>query len=104
MGAHLFGRRSKPVRLALAGEVLQNRARRLLAESERMVALVREAANSAAPIIRAGLVDSLAATIGRDLVRGLRAHTEQLRFWSGIAPNLSHNLLDRALDIVISSD
>lgn len=104
LGSNLFDRVSRPLRPTRAGEILQQRARILMGEAERTVALVREADSSVIPIIRAGLVDSFATTVGPHLVKGLRGHADQLRIWSGIAPNLSQDLLNRSLDLVIGSD
>lgn len=103
-GTALLDRSKRPLRTTHAGEVLSRDAADILQALQRTQNEVRVGSRSKVPIIRLGLVDSIATTAGPDIIRSLAQSVEQLRVWSGIAPALSSDLLARALDLIVTDD
>ena len=104
LGAALFDRAMRPLRLTPAGGEMEGRARRLLGEAERVQAAVREAAGATLPQVRIGMVDSFAATAGPQVIKDLRGYARYLLVWSGISPSLGDALLHRNLDFIVTTD
>ncbi|MCU7372552.1 LysR family transcriptional regulator [Paucibacter sp. O1-1] len=89
LGAPLFERSSRSVRLSPAGEALLPQARRLLLEAEQLSALVRAAAEGQRGRVRLGFV----STVGfGELPRWLRAFREQ-------QPDIVLSLREATLDV-----
>lgn len=78
------------------------RADTLLHDAAQLPAAVLK--TEAAADIRIGLVDTFAATAGPDLIRQLLPQTARIVVWSGLSPALGAALLDREVDLIISSD
>jgi DNA-binding transcriptional LysR family regulator len=103
-GAALFERGARPLRLTPAGEVLAKGVPALLrAEAELRRRLAGER-DTAAEALRLGLVDSFAATVGPELIRRLRGHSERITVLSGISPTLWADMQDRRLDFMVLTD
>jgi DNA-binding transcriptional LysR family regulator len=102
--AKLVSRRSKPVRLTPAGEVMKEHAQRILADARQMLHEVAAAASGDLPRLRIGSIDSFADAAGRELLERIASMTSQLSLQTGLAMPLSSALLDGELDILISSD
>lgn len=100
----LFDRAVRPIRINPAGEILRKNARAILATAEQTVMSIQQVTDTPLPLVRLGLVDSCATTVGPALVRYLRAETQHVRVWSGITPMLTRELLDRSIDILLSTD
>jgi len=98
----LFDRERRPVALTAAGRRLRARADTLLHDAAQLPAAVLK--TEAAPDIRIGLVDTFAATAGPGLIRRLLPQTARIVVWSGLSPALGAALLDREVDLIISSD
>lgn len=89
LGAPLFERSSRSVRLSPAGEALLPQARRLLLEAEQLGTLVRAAAEGQRGRVRLGFV----STVGfGELPRWLRAFREQ-------QPDILLSLREATLDV-----
>ncbi len=89
LGAPLFERSSRSVRLSPAGEALLPQARRLLLEAEQLGTLVRAAAEGQRGRVRLGFV----STVGfGELPRWLRAFREQ-------QPDIVLSLREATLDV-----
>lgn len=89
LGAPLFERSSRSVRLSPAGEALLPQARRLLLEAEQLATLVRAAAEGQRGRVRLGFV----STVGfGELPRWLRAFREQ-------QPDILLSLREATLDV-----
>ena len=103
LGAELFIRGSRPMKLTKAGERLLEAAKPLLAAAEALPALV--APQSATGIrLRLGLGESAGATIGPWLIAKLFEHAEDLETSSGLTGHLIDRLREDALDVVISPE
>ena len=103
LGVPLIDRDIRPVRPTRSGVILHRRATRLLSDVEGLRAAVREAGADNLPSIRVGLVASMTAT-GAPLIRALQAMADELQVLSGLTPELGHALLDREIDLLITSD
>lgn len=104
LGAKLIDRHMRPLRMTPAGALLEQQGREFLAGARRLTAAVRDTARARLPAVRAGLLDSFAATAGPNLIRALGAHAEHLRVWSGIASSIASDFLSRKVDFLVSSD
>lgn len=104
LGVKLFDRRQRPLRLTPAGQALAERGRELLAAAETIVTAVRTRGQVRLVSIRAGLIDSFAATAGPALVKALSGYAEQMSVWSGITPTLVGEFRNRTIDLLVTSD
>ena len=102
LGAALFDRDRRPLRLTAAGSILARRAARIVEEARHLPAAIREAAN--VPEIRVGMIDSFAATVGPHLVRDFMERVATITVWAGLSPPLTQALLDRQVDVIVASD
>ncbi|MCV6588654.1 MAG: LysR family transcriptional regulator [Marinobacterium sp.] len=104
IGVALVIRRSTPVRLTPAGEVLRKHADGLLGDLRRLNATVREAARKGVVQCRVGLVTSCSEVFGSKLIASLKNQAEHLTLKSGLTPSLTEAFLNREIDVLISDD
>jgi DNA-binding transcriptional LysR family regulator len=103
-GAELIIRRTRPTRLTPAGRILQDYATRILAESQRMLTDIQLASGKGLAQLSVGMIDSLGAAVGEDLVRQIKPLAGKVLLRTGVAAPLSSALLNRDLDILFTSD
>lgn len=103
VGTELVVRRSRPIQLTPAGEILKVHADSILSSTRRMLKDVAVAAGSL-PRLTIGVIDSFADVAGQNLMEGIAPIAPQLSIQTGLTMPLSDALLDRKLDILISSD
>lgn len=103
-GARLIDRGHRPLTLTAAGNALQHKAVALINDAALLPAAVRQAGISGLPEIRLGMVDTFAATAGPGVIKVLMASAHRLAIWSGLAPQLGQALLNRQVDLIVSSD
>jgi DNA-binding transcriptional LysR family regulator len=104
IGVQLFDRRIRPIALTPAGLVLLNKARPLLLEARSVIKAAREPAAEAFPKLNLCLIETIAGTIGPELVCSIQNFAA---FWSVHAGLYSHPnraLLSREVDIVLTPD
>ncbi|TDB01232.1 LysR family transcriptional regulator [Halomonas marinisediminis] len=104
LGTQLVVRRTRPVKLTVAGTVLRQNADAILGELRRLNAMVRDAAEKGLGRCRLGMVTSLSEVFGSQLFAKLQQRVESLTMRSGLANQLRHDFLNRETDIVISND
>ncbi|MCC6198302.1 MAG: LysR family transcriptional regulator [Burkholderiales bacterium] len=104
VGAVLVDRERRPLALTAAGAALRERGAALVAEAESVYKSIREQAGSEAQLLRLGMVDSFAATIGPALLTTLLPSTVHLRVASGLSPGLGAALVARELDMIVTTD
>jgi DNA-binding transcriptional LysR family regulator len=102
LGISLF-HRSRPLVPTPAADTFFELAGQLLVSAEQMEEKVQGNAGSGRAVVRVGMVDSFAATIGPKLIPRLRSKAEQLSVWSGISRNLETELLNGKLDMLVGS-
>ena len=104
VGAVLIDREQRPLALTAAGAGLRARGAALVAEAETLYKSVREQAGAEAQLLRLGMVDSFAATLGPPLLKTLLSSTVHLHVASGLSPGLGEALATRRLDMIVTSD
>lgn len=102
-GVALFDRGSRPLGLTAAGGALRQRAGALLSEARQIAPLLREAENARLPLVRVGLVDSLAHTLTAPLAGWLGERADQVALLSGLTAGHLGALLTRQLDLLVAA-
>lgn len=100
----VFDRSRRPFKLTPAGIALSRRARVIVEDMDRLVVHVRDADLASRPAIRVGMIDSFAATAGPAIAKKITSSTSQLLLWSGLANSHAQALLNRQLDLIVTSD
>ena len=103
LGTPLVDRSTRPLRTTPAGQVLLRRAARVLADVAELRGSVSQAAGRPLSNLRIGIVASVTA-LGAPLVLALQALADELRIWSTLTPDLRAALLDRKLDVLVTSE
>lgn len=104
LGTVILDRTRRPLTLTPAGLVLQRHAQPLIEDAEALTTIVRQAGSAKIPELKLGVVDSFASTAGPSLIRALLGTTTQISFRSGLAHDQSQGLLNRKLDLIITSE
>ncbi|HVF65976.1 MAG TPA: LysR family transcriptional regulator [Casimicrobiaceae bacterium] len=104
LGAVLIDRERRPLALTAAGAALRQRGVQLVAEAETLYKAVREQAGGEAQMLRIGMVDSFAATVGPPLIKRLLTSTVHLHVASGLSADLGARLLERRLDMIVTAE
>lgn len=104
MGVELVVRRSRPLRLTPAGRVMRRYARQILADMQRMHTDVQMASSQGLSKLRLGLIDSFADAAGPQLLEQLMPLAEQLSLRTGLVGSLKEALLEREIDMLLTSD
>ena len=103
LGTPVVDRSTRPLRTTPAGQVLLRRAARVLADVEQLQASLRHSAGRPLSNIRIGIVASVTA-LGAPLILALQALADELRIWSTLTPDLRAALLERKLDVLVTSE
>ena len=103
IGAVLIARDRRPLALTAAGIALRQRGAALVTEAETLYRTVREQAGTQAQLLRLGMVDSFAATVGPSLVKHLLSSAVQIHVASGLGPELASALHERRLDMIVTT-
>ncbi len=104
LGASLLDRSTRPAHPTAAGQRLYEQARDLLSRACLMTETVQAVGRSKRSLLRVGCVDSFAAVIGPQMVRGLVGRVQRLRLVSGINPGLAEQFENHQLDVLITTD
>ncbi|MDB5764269.1 MAG: LysR family transcriptional regulator [Herminiimonas sp.] len=104
LGTKVLDRSRRPFKLTAAGIALSRRARQIVDDMDRLIAQVHEADMANRPKIRVGMIDSFAATVGPAIVKKVTVSASQVLLWSGLANSHAQSLLNRQLDLIVTSD
>lgn len=104
LGFSLFDRTVRPLAVTVAGALLRQRASALLAEARQIGPLLRETRLGKLPLIRVGLVDSLARTLSVPLATYLATKADEVGILSGLTASHAGDLLTRRLDVFLGVD
>lgn len=104
MGVELVIRRSRPLGLTPAGRVMRRYARQILADMQRMHTDVQMASSQGLNKLRLGLIDSFADAAGPQMLEKLMPLAEQLSLRTGLVGSLKEALLEREIDMLLTSD
>lgn len=100
----LIDRDHRPMQLTAAGNALRGRAARLVDEVNQLPHFLQELGRTKLPEMRIGMIDSCSATIGPQLVKELMQAAVRLTMWSGNAAIHTEALLQREVDLIVTSD
>jgi DNA-binding transcriptional LysR family regulator len=102
----LLDRSTRPVALTYAGEALQRRAYRILNEVEDLKSDLRRLSATTIPILRIGLLASIATTLTPGLSQFVRRDLEipELSLSAGLASDHQTALHARRVDLAITSE
>jgi DNA-binding transcriptional LysR family regulator len=103
LGSDLLDRGTRPARVTASGRRLYEHALDLLQRAHEMDEGVRSLSRSARSALRLGCVDSFAAALGPQLVRGLFDRVQRLQLLSGLMPDLQQHFAERRLDLLIGT-
>jgi DNA-binding transcriptional LysR family regulator len=104
LGNSLFDRGLRPFGLTSAGAALQQQAIQLLDQARKIPAAIHGKGDSQLAMIRVGLVDSVSSIFTPLLATQLQPLTAQLSFWSGLALAHGTALVERQLDLIVTSE
>ena len=101
-GASLFDRSRRPFVTTQAGSDLIRHAARILLDLDALPQKMAE--RKQIPSLRIAMVDSVADTLGPDLIRLSAMRGGDLFVSQGLSPSHINDLLERRVDIVVSAD
>lgn len=104
LGFDLFDRTVRPLAVTVAGGLLRQRAAALIAEARQIGPLLRETKHGKLPLIRVGLVDSLARALTEPLASYLATKADEVSILSGLTASHASDLLTRRLDLFLGVD
>lgn len=104
LGFDLFDRTVRPLAVTVAGGLLRQRAAALIAEARQIGPLLRETRHGKLPLIRVGLVDSLARALMEPLASYLATKADEVSILSGLTASHASDLLTRRLDLFLGVD
>lgn len=104
VGLVLFDRTQRPLQLTSHGRLLLEPAKALVNQARHLMSLAGKVQAGGMNTIRLGCVDSFAATVGPELIRGLSGRVRDLQMLSGITPHIAEQLQKRAIDFAICTD
>lgn len=102
LGVQLFDRQVRPIALTPSGVILLERAREILLSARSAIQAARQPADAAFPRLTLCLPDTVAGTIGADLVASIRGFAAHWSIHAGLSSQHRKALLSREADIIIS--
>jgi DNA-binding transcriptional LysR family regulator len=102
--AELVVRRLRPIKMTPAGQVMKVHADEILTCTRRMLSKIAATSSGELQKLSIGAIDSFAGVAGSVLIERLAEIAPQLALHTGLTMPLTEALLDRSLDILISSD
>lgn len=100
----LVVRRLRPIQMTPAGQVMKTHADEILGCTRRMLKNIAAASSGELPKLTIGSIDSFAGVAGPVLIERISEIAPQLALQTGLTMPLTEALLNRNLDILISSD
>ncbi len=104
LGVQLFDRDVRPMALTPSGTILLDKARGLLLSAREAILAARQPAAAALPKLNICLVETIAGTIGFELVSKIQGFATHWSVHGGLTGHHTRALLTREADIVISAD
>lgn len=100
----LVSRNTRPIKLTPSGQVLYFYSSKLFSDTQRMLVDVRSAAKGMVGKLNVGMIDSFCDVSGEKFVDFIKPFASKMTLRTGLISPLSQALLDRDLDILITSD
>lgn len=104
VGAPLLDRRIRPLGLTIPGDLLLDRAVRLLDEVRQIVPAIRMKDRTQLSSIRIGVPDSISGLLTETLAALLQPKVKHLLMWSGTASVHRDALVSRQLNMIVTND
>jgi DNA-binding transcriptional LysR family regulator len=104
LGAQLIDRSTRPMQLTLFGSMFYERAQELLRRSRELEQLVGMQQNARLPLLRIGMVDSFASTVGPHLLREIATLATRWSVASGVGETTLKALEEQRADLIITSE
>lgn len=104
LGTRLVDRAVRPPVLTPAGALLRQRASALLSEARLIAPEMREIDRGRLPLLRIGVIDSLARSLTDVLVRTASEMADEVAIQAGLTAGHASNLLTRKLDVMFGLD
>ena len=96
--------RSRPIKLTPSGQVLRDYAYQIINDTQRMLADVRMTATGGLLPLNVGMVDSFCDVAGLQFMQQVTPFVSKLALRTGLGSSLSQDLINRNLDLLITSD
>ncbi len=96
--------RSRPIKLTPSGQVLRDYAFQIINDTQRMLADVRMTAKGGLLPLNVGMVDSFCDVAGLQFMQQVNPFVSKLALCTGLGSSLSQDLINRNLDLLITSD
>jgi DNA-binding transcriptional LysR family regulator len=96
--------RSRPIKLTPSGQVLSSYAQQLINDTQRMLSDVRMAAKGGLMPLNVGLIDSFCDVAGLQFMQQVKPFVSKLALRTGLGSSMSQDLLNRDLDLLVTSD
>ena len=100
----LLVRRSKPVRLTPAGEILLDYAHHVLSATTTVLNQLSQQRQGVLSRLNLGMIDSFADTFGVQLISQVRASVDRVSIRTGLNTSLTQAFYARQLDVLITAD
>jgi len=100
----LVRRRSRPIQLTPGGHILKSYAAQILADTQRMLTDIRAVSANGIPQLNLGMIDSFGDLASQQIMKKIKPFVSNLSFRTGIAAPLSDALINRDLDMLITTD
>ncbi len=104
LNIRLFDRSKRPLVLTLEGAALLEPARAVVSGIERFENTLRWSMREQLPLLRIGMLNSFAETIGPSVLTRLRTIAAQLTIDTGFSATRARAVADRAFDFVVTTD
>jgi DNA-binding transcriptional LysR family regulator len=104
LGAQLIDRSVRPLQLTRFGIKFYEHAVELLRRARELEQVVEQQRNGRVPLVRIGMVDSFASTIGPHLLRELASSASRWSVVSGVTHTSLRALDERVVDLVVTSE
>lgn len=104
LGAQLVDRSKRPMQLTLFGNTFYERAIELLRRSRELEQLVELQQNARLPLLRMGMVDSFASTVGPVLLREIATMAARWSVSSGVSDTDVRGLVEQRMDLIFTSE
>ncbi len=97
-------RRSRPIKLTASGKIFRDYVVRTLADTQRVLSDIQMSSNSSVPKLNVGMIDSFGEVASRQIMQRIKPFATKLSIRTGVSGSLTEALLDRELDILVTSE
>lgn len=102
--SELVIRRSKPIKLTASGKIFREYVLRTLADTQRVLSDIQASSNNSVPQLNVGMIDSFGEAASRQIMERIKPFASKLSIRTGVSGSLTRALLDRELDVLVTSE